>query len=257
MHARRMLTALLVATAALGCRPDIELDVPCAHEGDLSCPTGFQCDVAAGRCMAGEAPPRVTFPEIEEAAALKGRVEVGLSLRAVNGIDGVRLVAVGADQVSATLSPALRSGDGVQQGEWAATFDTWQLDDGPVTLEATVSDALGLTTTRKLGVHVANGVPAVDLSRPQAHTTVGDRFELEASISSFVPVQSVTTRIQGRQYPLTDLVKWKTTDRLSGELSATIGGDLTSGDAVLELVVTDVAGVERRVAIEVAIDAGS
>lgn len=257
MTATRTLIALLVATTALACRPDIELEVPCAGDGDLSCPSGFQCDGASGRCVAGEAPPRVAFPELQPGAEIKGRIEVAVDLLAVNGIEKVGLAAEGEGSITVGLSPSLTYGDGIQQGTWATPFDTWKLNDGPASIVATVRDSLDQVTTHRLDVLVANGVPAVSIARPQQNALVSNRFEVEASIRSHVPVTSVVARVQGRQYTLTDEVKWATSDRLKGELSRTIGGDLGSGDAVLELVVTDEAGASHPILVDITITSGS
>lgn len=257
MNARGTLVVVLVAVTSIACRPDIELEIPCASDGDLSCPTGFQCDVATGFCVAGEAAPRVVFPELDEGAHIQGRVEVAAELVSVNGIEDVVLEAKGAGNVSWTLAPTLMSGDGVQRGTWAATFDTWSLDDGPAAFQVTVSDAIGLTTTQRLELIIANGAPVVSISSPGKNETVGQHFTLNATIRSFVPVKSVVARIGGYQKTLTNEVKWKNTDNLSGELNTTFGGDLASGDATLELIVTDDAGVEGRVAVEVTVNTGA
>lgn len=233
--------ALVTAWALLtACRPDVESTVPCAKDGDLSCPTGFHCG-ANGRCEPGERTPSIQVLS-PSAGRASGRVSFAIEATSPRGIANatVRLISDGDVEgraIEATRSPS-PDGTRLTINGW---IDTWEFPDGTYEL---VAEALASTepkgpATARVRLEIENRAPTPAFISPSVDAVVRDAIEVSGSVTHDAPLAAATIELRRADQVLADVEGVVSTDTFNGTLDLS---GVTDGPATLHVGVRDVAG---------------
>lgn len=247
-------TALLTA-GALACRPAVEERIPCARDGDFSCPTGWHCG-PEGTCVPGERSAAIALDAPEEDAVLSGTAVLRFRATAARGIGPVR-VSLSCGEVTLVLDSrvSLELSDEGRRARGMLDVETFRLEDGPCELAVEVASRQGgPPSTEQRRLVIANKRPALSLEEAP-----GDRLAspltLPIRVESLVGVREVFA-LFGPE-PMEVQARWSDEDRLAGTLDVTADPRrLPDGPAILQVVARDRAGREGilQVAFEIGDD---
>lgn len=205
------------------------------------------CDGTIDEPTCGDmAPPTVTFVSPVDGAEVVGSVAVEVQLNDDVGVAGYAIFldagATSAELASESFEPTVNR-------VVRTSFDSALFSDGPVTIRAVATDAVGAETTASIDIFVDNASgPRLTILSPIEGGAYGGRLDIRARVTDASGVEEVVARFGG------EVVGTATTGAELVELDVnTVGRDETQSYRV-ELTATDGLGNQTVEFVTVTVD---